>query len=100
MPALRRRPDVIESAGARTGKAHFGGPQYALSNFGSGTKVTVYTGLIALLLNLVVSTVVTVVVRAAKRPYGDDSTEPRDYVAEAGDPGVEPLPAEPEEART
>ena len=31
-----------------TGKAHFGGAQYALSNFGLDTKVTLYTGVIAL----------------------------------------------------
>ncbi len=28
---------------------------------------------------------------AANQPYGDDATEPSDYVLEAGDPGVEPL---------
>jgi len=31
--------------------------------------------------------------RAAKRPYGENATDPSDYVVEAGDPGVEPLPA-------
>ena len=35
--------------------------------------------------------------RAAKRPYGPDSTAPDDYAAEAGDPGIEPLPATAEE---
>jgi hypothetical protein len=45
---------------------------------------------------------VTFALRAAKRPYGPDATDPSDYTVEAGEPGVEPLPATPEEeaART
>ena len=39
----------------------------------------------------------TLIVRATGRPYGEDQTHPDDYVVEAGDPGVEPLP-EPEAA--
>jgi solute:Na+ symporter, SSS family len=88
---------LYDTPNATTGKAHFGGPQYALSNFGFDTKASVYTGLIALILNIVVSTVVTLGLRAAKRPYGVDATEPGDYAAEAGEPGVEPLPATPEQ---
>ena len=38
-------------------------PQYALSNFGLDTKVTLYTGLIAIAVNLIVTFVVTAVVR-------------------------------------
>jgi solute:Na+ symporter, SSS family len=89
---------LYQTANATTGKAHFGGPQYALSHLGVDTKVTVYTGIIALIINIVVATVVTLIVRATGRPYGDDSTEPSDYVVEAGDPGVEPLPSTEEEA--
>jgi hypothetical protein len=43
--------------------------------------------------------VVTLFLRAAKRPYGPDATKPDDYVAEPGEPGVEPLPATPEEEK-
>jgi len=88
---------LYDTPNATTGKAHFGGPQYALSNFGFDTKITVYTGLIALLANIVVGVVVTLALRAAKRPYGTDETEASDYVVEAGEPGVEPLPATPVE---
>ena len=35
---------LYDTPNAATGKAHFGGPQYALSNFGIDTDVTVYTG--------------------------------------------------------
>src|SRR5215212_5600141 len=51
---------LYDTPNPTTGKTHFGGPQYALSNFGFATKITVYTGMIALLANLVVSTLVTV----------------------------------------
>jgi hypothetical protein len=39
-------------------------------------------------------------VRATGRQYGEDQTQPNDYVVEAGDPGVRPLPATEPEAAT
>jgi solute:Na+ symporter, SSS family len=78
-----------------TGKEHFGGAQYALSHFGLDTKVTLYTGLIALVVNLVVTFVVSAFVRGRELP---DQTSPEDYELEAGDPGVEPLELDKEEA--
>jgi SSS family solute:Na+ symporter len=80
-----------------THKQHFGGAQYALSKLGFDSKVTVYTGVIALALNLVVAAVGTLVLRAARAPDGQDVTEPGDYRVEAGDPGVDPLPASAEQ---
>ena len=82
---------LYDTPNAVTGKTHFGGPQYALSNFGFDTKVVIYTGLVALLVNILVCALVTFALRAAKRPYGEDATQPGDYTVEAGDPGVEPL---------
>jgi hypothetical protein len=46
---------LYDTANPTTGKAHFGGPQYAMSQLGFDTKVTVYTGLLALLVNLAVT---------------------------------------------
>jgi solute:Na+ symporter, SSS family len=89
---------LYDTPNAVTGKAHFGGAQYALSNFGFDTKVTLYTGIIALALNLVVGFVVTAVVRATRVGRElEDRTIPEDYLIEAGEPGVEPLPATPAE---
>jgi SSS family solute:Na+ symporter len=89
---------LYDTPNAVTGKTHFGGAQYALSNFGFDTKVTLYTGLIALALNLVVAFVVTAVVRATRVGRElEDRTVPEDYLVEAGEPGVEPLPATPAE---
>jgi SSS family solute:Na+ symporter len=83
-----------------TGKTHFGGAQYALSNFGMDTKITLYTGLIALIVNLVVAFAVTAAVRAGGGPVLEDRTAPDDYDVEAGDPGVESLPDEPAQQET
>ncbi len=80
-----------------TGKEHFGGALYALSNFGIDTDSTLYTGLIAIALNLLVVVVGTLVLRTLKAPQLPDSTNPEDYDLEAHDPGVEPLPTEPSE---
>jgi SSS family solute:Na+ symporter len=81
-----------------TGKEHFGGAQYALSHFGLDTKVTLYTGLIALVVNLVVTFVVTALVRMTGRGDLPDQTSPQEYELEAGDPGVEPVELDEEEA--
>jgi solute:Na+ symporter, SSS family len=86
---------LYDTPNAVTGKAHFGGAQYALSNFGIDTKTTVYTGLIALALNLIVAIVVSLFVRGRTL---EDRTSPDDYDVEAGDPGVRDLPATPDEA--
>jgi len=86
---------LYDTANAVTGKAHFGGAQYALSNFGIDTKVTVYTGIIALAINLIVTFAVSAVARRVVLP---DQTAPADYDLEAGDPGVEPLELDAEEA--
>jgi SSS family solute:Na+ symporter len=83
-----------DTANPTTGKAHFGGSSYVLSHFGFDTKITVYTGILALLANLIVAIAGTALLRAARisDPRPDQTTAP-DYEVEAGDPGVEPLPA-------
>jgi SSS family solute:Na+ symporter len=68
-----------------------------MSQLGFGTKVTVYTGLLALLVNLAVTAALTVVFRALRVPGGSDVTADHDYEAEAGEPGVEPLPGTAEQ---
>jgi SSS family solute:Na+ symporter len=84
---------LYDTPNPTTGRAHFGGAQYALSKLGFGdTKVTLYTGFIAVILNLVVGFVVTALVRTGRRgPQLVDETTPEDYEVEAGDRGVGPL---------
>jgi SSS family solute:Na+ symporter len=69
-------------------KKHFGG---SLANI-PFTEKQAYIGLTAFVINLVVVIVATVVLRALKVADGKDSTHPTDYLADAGDPGVQDLP--------
>jgi SSS family solute:Na+ symporter len=90
---------LYDTPNPTTGKMHFGGSSYALSHFGLDTTVTVYTGILALAANLVVGLVGSGLLRAARvADPGQDQTRPADYEVEAGDPGVEPMPASEQEA--
>ncbi|WP_163506988.1 monocarboxylate uptake permease MctP [Fodinicola acaciae] len=75
-----------------SGKAHFGGSAYSLSNLGLDSKVQIYVGFVAVIVNIVVAVIATLVFRAMKAPDGEDGTKPRDYTVEAGDPGVRDVP--------
>jgi SSS family solute:Na+ symporter len=63
---------------------HFGS---SLAPF-PGTTVKVYVAVTALLLNIVVSVILTIVLRAVRAPSGVDATEPPDYLSDRTDPGV------------
>ncbi len=73
-------------------KEHFGGSAFALSELGFDTKTTVYAGALAIAANLLVSVLGTLALRG-RVADGVDSTNPRDYTAEKGDPGVKDLDA-------
>jgi SSS family solute:Na+ symporter len=73
------------------GKEHFGGSAYKLSELGLDTKMTVYVGVLALAVNLVVAVAGTLVCRAAKLADGVDATRQDDYTADEGDPKVKEL---------
>jgi solute:Na+ symporter, SSS family len=75
-----------------TGKEHFGGAQYALSHFGWDTKVTIYTGMLALAVNLVVTAVGSLILNVMHAPAGTDETQARDYHLESDADVVHPLP--------
>jgi SSS family solute:Na+ symporter len=77
-----------------TGKEHFAGALFKWSKLGIDTDSSIYTGLVALIANLVVSAAVTALLRAMKVPYGGDKTVEADYHVEAGDPGVSPMPGD------
>ncbi|MFJ3334098.1 monocarboxylate uptake permease MctP [Streptomyces sp. NPDC086766] len=64
---------------------HFGGSAAEIPGIGE----IGYIGLTAFVLNVVVTVVLTFVLKAVKAPEGVDETKPEDYTADAGDPGVE-----------
>ncbi|MER6005187.1 sodium:solute symporter [Nonomuraea angiospora] len=70
---------------------HFGGSAFALSNLGFDTKMTIYTGFLALAVNLVVAALGTLLFRATKVADGEDATARDDYFADEGDPKVKDL---------
>jgi SSS family solute:Na+ symporter len=74
-----------------SGKEHFGGSAFSLSNLGFDTTITVYAGLLALIVNVVVAVVATVICRKVGLADGVDSTKPDQYLADEGDPRVKKL---------
>ncbi|GAA2464834.1 monocarboxylate uptake permease MctP [Winogradskya humida] len=74
---------------AATGRKHFGGSAFPLSDFGFDTPRTIYVGFIAVLVNLVVAVIATLILRALKTPDGVDGTRLDDYFADEGDPRLE-----------
>src|SRR4051795_8749339 len=73
-------------------KEHFGGSSFPLSKLGFDTKLTIYPGLVAVVINVLVVVVVTLILRAMKVAEGVDGTAETDYTAEREDPTVRDLP--------
>jgi SSS family solute:Na+ symporter len=73
-------------------REHFGGSSFALSKLGLDTTSAVYAGLLALLANLLVAVLVTLILRSMKLDDGVDGTAETDYTAEREDPTVRDLP--------
>ncbi|PZM95312.1 MAG: sodium:solute symporter [Actinobacteria bacterium] len=69
-------------------QAHFGGSAWPLSNLGLDTQSTIYVGIVALAVNLLITVVLTPLLRRSGAPDGEDITEERDYVADEGDERV------------
>ncbi|GAB3335200.1 sodium:solute symporter [Micromonospora halotolerans] len=72
------------------GRQHFGGSAFSLGEFGFDTTRTVYVGFVAVLVNLLVAVLGTLILRAAKVTDGTDGTTADDYHADAGDPRLVP----------
>jgi len=68
-------------------KQHFGASVAAMPLLGQKG----YIALTAFVLNLVIAVVLTVILRALRAPEGRDRTTPEDYLADEGDPKVEPI---------
>jgi len=71
---------VVESHGMR----HFG---TSVAQF-PWTHTKVYIAITALLINVIVAVVVTLILRVVRTPEGVDATEPEDYYTDAPSPAV------------
>ncbi|MBK1784664.1 monocarboxylate uptake permease MctP [Prauserella cavernicola] len=83
-----------------TGREHFGGAALALDKlniFGwqpfAGSTVQIYVGIVALLANLLVAAVVSVIARQLKVSNGTDTTVDADYHVDEGDEDLRPVAA-------
>jgi SSS family solute:Na+ symporter len=56
---------------------HFGSASFAFSTWGFNTKMTIWTGIVGLIANLIVATVLTPLL--GRLPRGRDETRPADY---------------------
>ena len=77
-------------------QAHWGGSAFALSHLGLHTTQSLYTGFIAVVVNLLVAAVVTVAAKALRVPDGVDETAAPDYFTDEADmpePESEAVPA-------
>jgi SSS family solute:Na+ symporter len=87
---------LYEIPNAATKRAHFGGSAFPLNKWfdptilGLDARTTMYVGFVAVLVNVLVAVVVTLILRAMKTPDGVDITTRDDYFADEGDPRVGP----------
>jgi SSS family solute:Na+ symporter len=78
------------------GKLHFGGSAYKLSEIGLDSQKQIYVGFVAVVINLLVAVIATLILRAANAPELADVTNPDDYfVDRTPDSGPPPAAAEP-----
>ncbi|HEY3506980.1 MAG TPA: sodium:solute symporter [Actinocatenispora sp.] len=76
----------------KTHHLHFGGSAFSVSKLGFDTQWTIYAGFVAVLVNVVVAVIFTLIFKAAKAPDGRDLTTKPDYTADEGDPKVSEVP--------
>ncbi|GHJ49172.1 solute:Na+ symporter, SSS family protein [Catellatospora sp. TT07R-123] len=77
---------LYQVANPATGRAHFAGSAFPLSKLGFDTPMTIYAGLVAVAVNLLVAVLFTLVLRAAKVADGIDATTRADYFADEDTP--------------
>jgi SSS family solute:Na+ symporter len=85
---LYQVPQLGGADGRTVVREHFGGSAWPLSNLGFETDGSIYVGIVALAVNLLVAVIATPAFRALGVPDGKDVTRPHDYVADEGDPTV------------
>jgi SSS family solute:Na+ symporter len=81
----------LSPGGRSIARAHFGGSSWPLTHLGLHTSASVYVGMLALAVNLVVVVVGTAVLRGLRVPAGTDATKQADYEADVDDPMINRL---------
>jgi solute:Na+ symporter, SSS family len=79
---------ATDVATGRTIRAHWGSAQYALKHLGPHTELTVYAGVLAVAVNLLVVLALSPLLRRAGAPEGEDGTAERPGDADQGRDGT------------
>jgi SSS family solute:Na+ symporter len=69
-------------------REHFGGSAWPLETIGIDSDASIYVGIVALAVNLIVTFAATPLLRALDVRDGRDDTRSQDYVADEGDPTI------------
>ncbi|GAA1601137.1 sodium:solute symporter family protein [Actinoplanes couchii] len=69
-------------------REHFGGSAWPLDTIGIDSNASIYVGVVALAVNLLVTVMLTGLLRGFGVPGGPDRTRDQDYVADEGDPTI------------
>jgi SSS family solute:Na+ symporter len=85
---LYQVPQLGGPDGTTVIRHHFGGSAWPLSHLGLSTSSTIYVGIVALAVNLLVTFAATPLLRLAGAPDGTDATAAQHYVADEGDAKV------------
>ncbi|GAB7047790.1 sodium:solute symporter [Catenuloplanes indicus JCM 9534] len=85
---LYQIPQLGGPDGVTVVREHFGGSAWPLSNLGLDTRSSIYVGIVALAVNLLVTALLTPILRGLDRRGDADRTRPRDYIADEGDPTI------------
>lgn len=76
---------IVTADGPQVMREHFGGSAFKLAELGFDTKLSIYAGFLALVINLVVAVVATFIMRSLGVRDGVDATDPEDYFVDEGD---------------
>ncbi|BEL06912.1 sodium:solute symporter family protein [Actinoplanes sichuanensis] len=79
---------IPKTNGTTVVREHFGGSAWPLDTIGIDSDASIYVGVVALAVNLIVTFALTPVFRNARVPEGRDETHDHDYVADEGDPTI------------
>ncbi|MEU4158679.1 sodium:solute symporter [Actinoplanes sp. NPDC026670] len=79
---------IPKTNGTTVVREHFGGSAWPLDTIGIDSDASIYVGVVALAVNLIVTFALTPVFRGARVPEGRDETRDHDYVADEGDPTI------------
>lgn len=75
-------------------RKHFASSAFPLEKLGFDTKMTIYAGFVAVVVNIAVAVLATLILKSAKVTDGPDRTSEPDYFVDEDEPRGELTPTE------